>query len=159
MSFRNVSLTEKMERAIAGIQDIIGYTFSDPALVWEAICAAGSFTSGGNRTFADGNKRLAVLGDTVLQLALAEDWYGGRDTREVFTRIRQEVGSNVSLNLVGRTSNISALVNLSPGQRAIAPNTMAATVEAILGAVYLDSQGMTAVKAVMRTLGMTPSSA
>lgn len=81
MSFRNVSLTEKMERAVAGIQDIIGHTFSDPALVWEAVCAAGSFTSGGDRTFPDGNKRLAVLGDTVLQLALAEDWYGGRDTR------------------------------------------------------------------------------
>lgn len=36
---------------------------------------------------------------------------------------------------------------------------MAATVEAILGAVYLDSQDMTAVKAAMQKLGLTPSSA
>ncbi|KAI4086121.1 MAG: hypothetical protein LQ348_003658 [Seirophora lacunosa] len=159
MSFRNVSLTEKMERAVAGIQDIIGHTFSDPALVWEAVCAAGSFTSGGDRTFPDGNKRLAVLGDTVLQLALAEDWYGGRDTREIFTGIRKDVGSNFNLNIVGNTAKIAGFVNLSPGQRTISPHTMAATVEAILGAVYLDSQDMTAVKAAMQKLGLTPSSA
>ncbi|KAL8959152.1 MAG: hypothetical protein Q9193_003933 [Seirophora villosa] len=158
MSFRNVSLTEKMERAVAGIQDITGYTFSDPALVWEAVCAAGSFTSGGNRTFPDGNKRLAVLGDTVLQLALAEDWYGGRDPRETFTYIRKDVGSNFNLNIVGSDTNIAGFVNLSPSQRTISPNTMAATVEAILGAVYLDSQGTTAVKAVMKTLGLAPFS-
>ena len=31
---------------------------------------------------------------------------------------------------------------------------MAATVEAIIGAVYLDSNNMDSVKAVMRTLGL-----
>lgn len=76
-----MSLTAKKERAVTGIQEIIGYTFNDPALVWEAVSAAGSFTSGGNRHFADGNKRLAVLGDTVLQLALAEHWYDGTGAR------------------------------------------------------------------------------
>ncbi|KAI4279892.1 MAG: hypothetical protein L6R35_006007 [Caloplaca aegaea] len=157
-----MSLTAKKERAVTGIQEIIGYTFNDPALVWEAVSAAGSFTSGGNRHFADGNKRLAVLGDTVLQLALAEHWYDGTGARAkkasgVFDDIRQQVGSNVNLSIVGRTANIDGFVNLSGAQRTIAPATMAVTVEAILGAVYLDSQGIAAVKAVMEKLGLTPA--
>ncbi|KAL9018230.1 MAG: hypothetical protein Q9185_004444 [Variospora sp. 1 TL-2023] len=147
-----MSLTAKMERAVTGIQEIIGYTFNDPGLVWEAVSAAGSFTSGGNRHFADGNKRLAVLGDTVLQLALAEHWYEG-----VYDNIRQQVGSNANLSIVGRTANIDAFVNLSGAQRTVAPLTMAVTVEAILGAVYLDSKGIVAVKAVMEKLGLKPA--
>ena len=55
---------------------IIGYTFADPIILWEALQAAGSgITWAGTRHFPDGNKRLAVLGDTILQLVLVNDWY------------------------------------------------------------------------------------
>lgn len=70
-----------MSNTVNGVQGIIGYVFNDPYLVVEAVTAAGSRTSSGNRQFADGNKRLAVLGDTVLQLALAQDWYDGNEPR------------------------------------------------------------------------------
>lgn len=70
-----------MALAVQGVQDIIGYTFADPYLVREAISAAGSIVSAGTRRFPNGNKRLAILGDTVLQLALAEDWYDGTEPR------------------------------------------------------------------------------
>ena len=64
-----------MDRAVHGVENIIGYTFDDPYLVWEAVSAAGSITSAGGRHFVNGNKRMAVVGDTLLQLALAESWY------------------------------------------------------------------------------------
>lgn len=61
---------------ITGVQDIIGYNFTDPFILWEALQAAGSGnTFAGNRRFPEGNKRLAVLGDTILQLVLVRDWY------------------------------------------------------------------------------------
>lgn len=64
------------------LQDIIGYSFEDPSIAFEAVSAAGAaITSVGYRSFPNGNKRLAVLGDTVLQLALAEGWYEGDEAR------------------------------------------------------------------------------
>lgn len=50
-------------------------------VVQEAISAAGSIVSAGPRIFPNGNKRLTILGDTVLQLALAEDWYDRAEPR------------------------------------------------------------------------------
>lgn len=74
----NTAMTAKIE----GVQDIIDYKFSNPLILWEALQAAGSpvFSIGDRRLF-DGNKRLAVLGDIVLDLALAEPWYQGTEPR------------------------------------------------------------------------------
>ena len=71
----------RMALAVQGVQNVIGYTFADPYLVREAVSAAGSIVAAGPRRFPNGNKRLALLGDTVLQLALAEDWYDGTEPR------------------------------------------------------------------------------
>lgn len=66
------------------VQDIIGYRFREQLILWEAMQAAGSnVRSAGDRVFVDGNKRLAVIGDTVLQLVLAERWYSGGSVRGV----------------------------------------------------------------------------
>lgn len=166
--------SSKMNNAVAGIQGIIGYTFVDGSLVWEAVSAAGSIISGGGRRFPDGNKRLAILGDTVLQLALAENWYDGTEPRgnsfraqafrpsrpaekalATFSRIRQQIGSNNNLNRIGLANNIDAFINLAGGQATVSPATRAATVEAIIGAVYLDSNNMNIVKGAMRALGLS----
>ncbi|KAI4173984.1 MAG: hypothetical protein LQ346_008307 [Caloplaca aetnensis] len=143
-----------MSNTVNGVQGIIGYVFNDPYLVVEAVTAAGSRTSSGNRQFADGNKRLAVLGDTVLQLALAQDWYDGNEPRGAFTKILQRVGSNSNISRVGLANNLDAFVLLAGAQSTISPGTMAATVEALIGAVYLDSNDMNTVKAVMQTLDL-----
>lgn len=70
-----------MENTVHGIEDVVGYDFKDRNLLSEAITAAGSIVGAGSRHFPDGNKRLAVLGDGVLRLVLAEDWYEGDGTR------------------------------------------------------------------------------
>lgn len=67
---------------IHGVEQIIGYSFTDPWMIWEALQAAGSPVNIiGNRRLVDGNKRLALLGDTVLQLALAETWLNANEPR------------------------------------------------------------------------------
>ena len=66
------------------------------------------------------------------------------------------VGSNANLDAIGRGHGLDQFVVTNPSSwGAVAPGTMASTVEAILGAVYLDG-GMDAVKLVMRTLGLGP---
>ena len=96
------------------LQSKIGYTFKNPQYLWEAVQAPGSVLhadevlsagtdrhSAGLQEFPNGNKRLALLGDTVLKLALLEDWYKGQESRgtamstynperEIFLRIRRE---------------------------------------------------------------------
>lgn len=73
-----------MDTNLEAVQDIIGYQFNERLILWEAMQAAGSMVrSAGDREFVDGNKRLAVIGDTVLQLVLAESWYGSGTSRGI----------------------------------------------------------------------------
>ena len=59
------------------LENLLGYHFSDHHLLEELLQAAGSSVSDptvhGDR---HGNKRLALLGDSVLSTVLLEQWYG-----------------------------------------------------------------------------------
>ncbi|CAO1601421.1 hypothetical protein XANCAGTX0491_005084 [Xanthoria calcicola] len=146
--------TAQMKVAVNGVESIIGYVFDDRFLLWEALQAAGSpVVHAGGRSFRNGNKRLAVLGDTVLQLALVEQWYAGEQARVAFDESRQRIGSNDNLTIIGNQTGLNAFVNRAGGMTVISPTTMAATVEAVLGAVYLDGS-LQAVTPVMQTLGL-----
>lgn len=66
----------------------------------------------------------------------------------------QRVGSNANLDRVGRLHGLEGFICRNPSQRGhISPVTMTATVEAILGAVYLDG-GIENASQVMETLGL-----
>lgn len=59
-------------------QQILGYQFQDRKLCWEALQMAGNGVRvAGSRSIPNGNKRLAVVGDFVLDLILSEAWYEG----------------------------------------------------------------------------------
>ena len=74
--------TSQMSNMIRGVENIIDYRFTDPLILWEALQAAGSgISSAGSRRFPDGNKRLAVVGDTILELVLVEAWYNSTHVR------------------------------------------------------------------------------
>ena len=84
-----------MVSTVARLQKIIGYKFKNTQLGWEAVQAPGSVTHSGETLHArsvkttaigferlpDGNKRLALVGDSVLRLVLCEDWYLGDEVR------------------------------------------------------------------------------
>ncbi len=83
-----------MAPTIRKLQNRIGYKFKNAQYLWEAVQAPGSIVRSGEvlgagterhsvgfESFPDGNRRLAVLGDTVLKLALVEDWYKGEAVR------------------------------------------------------------------------------
>ena len=70
--------------SIAGLEATIGYRFVQPGIAQEALHAPGLAVVTGSSVqrfrnwpmLMAGNKRLAILGDTILQLVLVEDWYG-----------------------------------------------------------------------------------
>jgi hypothetical protein len=65
-------------------EDIIGYEFNDPHVLWEALQLAGSGVSiTGMRIVQNGNKRLAVLGDLALDIVLCKKWYDGGESRGI----------------------------------------------------------------------------
>lgn len=59
--------------------------------------------------------------------------------------------------MIGRTNGLDTLINKNPSDKDanVGTITMAGTVEAIIGAVYLDS-GMESVPEVMQNLGLMP---
>lgn len=76
---------------------------------------------------------------------------------ERLSRLVSDVGSNDNLDKQGRTRGLDRLININPSQEhlRIGGYTLATTVEAIIGAVYLDS-GMRSIPLVMENLGLMP---
>lgn len=65
-----MNMAAKLELA----QDILGYEFNDPSLLWEALQAPGSgvLFSAGRRFTNEGNKPLAAIGDALLSLYIKD---------------------------------------------------------------------------------------
>ena len=65
-------------------------------------------------------------------------------------------GCNPNLDFIGRLHNLERYIVCNPAQpNHVSPGSMASTVEAIIGAVYLNG-GIDAVKSVMGRLGLLP---
>lgn len=85
-----------MAPTVRSVQKRIGYNFKNASYLWEAVQAPGSIIRGGEiegagterhsagfQRFPDGHRRLAVLGDSVLRMALVENWYKGEEVRGI----------------------------------------------------------------------------
>ena len=72
-----MSAEQKKKIALDGTQQAINYDFTDREVLWEALQVPGAITaySTTNRNFTNGNKRLALLGDTIGKSALLARWY------------------------------------------------------------------------------------
>ncbi|KAL9128315.1 MAG: hypothetical protein Q9217_002993 [Psora testacea] len=130
-----------------GVENIIGYTFVDVSILWEALQVPGAnrYDIGG-RNLDNGNKRLALLGDTILKTVLIDEWYRTMASRAQGNHIVSTVGNNAKLAEVARHNGLHGFINTHPGQfGAVATGTLADTVEAIIGAVWVDSSNLATV--------------
>ncbi|KAI4184248.1 MAG: hypothetical protein L6R41_004880 [Letrouitia leprolyta] len=133
---------------------VLGYTFHNPFYLQEALLAAGShLTFGPHPRFRSGNKRLAIIGDRVLDLLLSLQWYPTWEERLTFDTLRNDVTSNMNLEAVGVRNGLGRFVDLAMGARVVTQRTMTATVEAVVGAAYLDG-GMGPAEVVVKKLGI-----
>ncbi|CAD6592085.1 MAG: hypothetical protein ASARMPRED_005972 [Alectoria sarmentosa] len=139
---------------IDAVESLIQYRFNHTALLWEALqCSGIIFDSEGQAVLPDGNKRLAIIGETVLRLALADEWYKRSGTTTDFAVQWVQVGSYENLQRKGLELGLERFINTPEYVLAAALRPVGDTVKAILGAIYLDS-GLDQVKDVMDALAL-----
>lgn len=139
------------------LQDKLGYHFINLNLLDEAFIAAGAPVS---RTDIEGpvqgNKRLALVGDAVLRLCVLDEWYPeGADTGKIKIamlnaadkdtdtgdNLVEDVGTNEKLKQIANEWKLADFLKENPCQQGEkTKTTLASTVEAVIGAVWYDSQ-------------------
>ncbi|KXH38086.1 hypothetical protein CSIM01_04576 [Colletotrichum simmondsii] len=137
---------EKINRAMR----LINYEFNDTNWLWEALQTPGSGVRiAGDRRVIDGNKILALLGDKLLGTFVVETLVSHnlavRGT--IDTQVQRAV-NNAQLAETFDSLDFVHCLNLNPSQgKAIGARTKADTIEAIIGAVYMDG-GLDAARRV-----------
>ncbi|KAL8742475.1 MAG: hypothetical protein Q9184_008251 [Pyrenodesmia sp. 2 TL-2023] len=132
---------------------LIGYQFKEPLLLWEALQAMGSaYDMPQMPRYDDGNMRLAIVGDRVLDLLLALKWYPSWQPRVDYGKMRLKITSNNSLEQMGILNQLERYINLPSSASSVNKKVMTATLEAIIGATYIDGD-LDAAKTVAQNLG------
>jgi len=143
-----------VEAGIAGgLEERIGYRFHDAGLLTEALRHASLL---GREADSGSYQRLEYLGDAVLNLCVAELAY--RQFPEAgegeLSRVRSAVINNRNLVRVGRAIGVLAAIRTDPSVRetggGVTPKMIADTVEAVVGAIFLDG-GMDEALRFVRT--------
>lgn len=155
---------------IRAVEEVISYEFANRDLIREALQGPGFINREGNRT-------LALIGDAALKLSLivqGQAKHASRRKREyrdgrrgnselIFASLSLgeisdvvcDRASNDSLALQGFTRGLERYICNNPAQGTfVSHGTMATTMEAIIGAVFLDSGSqISAVDQVVVALG------
>lgn len=122
----------------AGSKDTLsGYHFHNPSLLQAALThrSAGKLN----------NERLEFLGDAILGFVIAEALYQRFPQAEegALTRLRASLVKRETLAVIARELDLGAMLRLGPGERKTGgwrrDSILANAVEAVIGAVYLDS--------------------
>lgn len=144
-------------------EHIFDYVFKDKKLCAQALqmMQSPSVTMPVNGRHEDipHNSRLAVLGDCVLGQTLCKMWFyttgfnGLPLSKGAWDVARQTVLGNAALHERGDSLGIGELIFANPGTaRPFSEKMIAATLQAIFGAIYLDG-GEAAVMDAIRHVG------
>ncbi|KAL2862221.1 ribonuclease III domain-containing protein [Aspergillus lucknowensis] len=112
------------------VQHFIGYTFRHRGYIKEAVDWKH-------------NERLALLGDTVVALLLLEDWYRSQRGCGAGSQIMKRYASNRAMAYEARTAGFDEHIRPSSLHMFHSPaydHVLATEVEAIVAAVWLDSE-------------------
>jgi ribonuclease-3 len=122
----------------------IGYVFNDPKLLELALTHTSFFNENSAASPGD-NERLEFLGDAVLDLVLSEKLYNDfpKFTEGQLSKIRASLVNEESLNRLSISLKLSEDLRLGKGETqsggATKPRLLASCFEALIGAIYLDS--------------------
>ncbi len=125
----------------ASFEERIGYRFSDPDLLEEALRhGSAPMHEEGERSY----ERLEFLGDAVLNLCVAQEMYRMLPLagEGVLTKARASIINNRNLAQVGERIGVPASLRIDPSVRrkgaGITRKMAADAVEAVIGAIFLD---------------------
>jgi ribonuclease-3 len=149
-----------MSAPLDQLQARLTYTFRD-ALLLERAVTHPSYLQDHPDT-AESNQRLEFFGDAVLQLILTQtlyDLYPG-DREGMLSKRRAALTNGVFLARIAREIGLDACLRLSASEESTGGRTRAGaledTFEALVGALYLDSDFPTARRIVLGLYGPLP---
>lgn len=125
------------------LEDRIGYKFRNPLLLAEALTHP-SLRHETQRHHFD-NQRLEFLGDAVLQLVITEHLYGHftGEAEGKLTKLRSRLVSREALTVHAAAIDLGRYLMMGRGEEASGGrarnSTLADAFEALVGAIYLDS--------------------
>lgn len=125
------------------LEQVIAHTFRDPALLQLAL-THGSVGYESQRAQSD-NQRLEFLGDAVLQLTLSHLLYQRLPQADegVLTQARAQLVSTKALARIARRIGLGAHLHMGRGEETNGgrdrDSTLADALEAVAGAIHLDS--------------------
>jgi ribonuclease-3 len=125
---------------LAALEQVLGYTFRDVSLLSRAITHR---SYEGLESGDPANERLEFLGDAVLSVVVAAALYEDGSLREgEMTKVRLAVVNEATLASVADGLGLSAALRLGKGEEASGgrrkASILADTLEAIIGAIFLD---------------------
>ncbi len=126
------------KKLITAIQTIAGFSPSNLSLYKLAVL----HTSRGQESngFRESNERLEYLGDAILGAAVADYLFKKYPFKDegFLTEIRSRIVNRDSLNLLARKMGISHIVQFDQKNAQLQQVVLGNTLEAIVGAIYLD---------------------
>ena len=146
-----------MTDALAQLETRIGYTFRDRALLKTAVTHLSFLAD--HPEIGESNQRLEFLGDAVLQILLAEELYHRffADREGSLSKRRSMLVNGTFLARRAREIGLEACLRLGGSEESTGgrsrPGALADAFEALVGAVYLDSDFATARWVVMTIYG------
>ena len=138
------------------LEEKIGYKFKNKRLLETALTRRSYCIE---RKLKEYNQRLEFLGDSVLGLAIAEEIYKRfpNDKEGELTRLKAAVVCEQSLAIVANKLELSKYLHIGRGELMLGieklDSTTSDTMEAVFGAVFLDSDFETAKKVVLNLMG------
>ncbi|CAD0097549.1 unnamed protein product [Aureobasidium mustum] len=146
------------QKQINRIEVIIDYQFqnTEKAFLWEALqMTTPTQPSFDGRSTKGGNKKFAILGDAVMAVVVAEHWFSKKDSLTAnWAQLHSARLSNDYLKQVASKHNLVNYTERPPN--GFGEKSAATLLEAIIGAVYLDSnRDMDAVRRAMIALGFS----
>lgn len=125
------------------LEQRIGYKFRNPLLLAEALTHPSLGHETKQRRFD--NQRLEFLGDAVLQLVITEHLYAcfSREAEGRLTKLRSRLVSRTGLMRRALALDLGPHLMMGRGEESSGgrerPSTLADAFEALIGAIYLDS--------------------
>ncbi|OQY08944.1 MAG: ribonuclease III [Marinitoga sp. 4572_148] len=131
------------KKIVSEVKKIISFENIDEELLFEALCHSSYSNDYNSRgRMINSNERLEFLGDSVLNLIIAEHLYKNYNLNEGdMARIRATVGSELILFEAARNLNLGKYILLSKNEERFGGRDKHSIIsdlfEAILGAIYL----------------------
>ena len=126
------------------LQKTIQYTFRDPALLKKALTHS-SYVNEHGMSHGDCNERLEFLGDAVLELSASRVLFDNypEESEGSLSRTRSRLVCRAALAAVARQLDLGKYLLLGKGEESTGgrdrESILENTVEALIGAIYLDS--------------------